>query len=101
IGASTFPGWTLVESQWVSERRRLERFVCEQPPYSIFARHVEVDVLPVLQKYGMGAVVWGPLAGGWLAGKYRRGQEMDPDSRAARGVPPVYPAAVGPSHPAN
>jgi aryl-alcohol dehydrogenase-like predicted oxidoreductase len=59
--------------------------VCEQPPYSIFARHVEDELFPVTQRYGMGVIVWSPLAGGWLAGKYRREQSAPPpDSRAVR-----------------
>jgi aryl-alcohol dehydrogenase-like predicted oxidoreductase len=82
IGCSTFPAFLIVESRWVSERRRLERFVCEQPPYSIFVRRAETDVFPVCQRYGMGALVWSPLAAGWLTGKYRRGQETPTDSRA-------------------
>jgi aryl-alcohol dehydrogenase-like predicted oxidoreductase len=84
LGCSTFPAWTIVESRWVSDRRGLEHFVCEQPPYSIFVRHVEQDVLPVLLRHGMGAIVWSPLAGGWLAGRYRRGQDVPAESRAAR-----------------
>jgi aryl-alcohol dehydrogenase-like predicted oxidoreductase len=83
-GCSTFPAWQIVESQWASDRHRLTRFVCEQPPYSIFVRAAELDVFPVTQRYGMGVIVWSPLAGGWLAGKYRRGQEVPGDSRAAR-----------------
>jgi aryl-alcohol dehydrogenase-like predicted oxidoreductase len=84
LGSSTFPGWEIVETQWVAERRGLERFVCEQPPYSIFVRHVELDVLPVCQRWRMGVIVWSPLAGGWLSGKYRRGEEAPEDSRAVR-----------------
>jgi aryl-alcohol dehydrogenase-like predicted oxidoreductase len=84
IGSSTFTGWQIVESQWVSDRKNLERFVCEQPPYSIFARHAEDHVFPVTQRHGMGAIVWSPLAGGWLTGKYRRGQEPPEDSRVNR-----------------
>ena len=84
LGSSTFPAFHIVEAHWVSERRGLERFVCEQPPYSIFVRHIEWDVLPVCQHYGMGVIVWSPLAGGWLAGKYRRGEEVPADSRARR-----------------
>lgn len=83
VGSSTFTASQIVEARWASERRSLERFVCEQPPYSIFARHVETEVLPVVRRYGMGAIVWSPLAGGWLAGKYRRGRETPADSRAA------------------
>jgi aryl-alcohol dehydrogenase-like predicted oxidoreductase len=84
LGCSTFPGWQIVEAQWAAERRGLERFVCEQPPYSIFVRHVETDVFPVAQRYGMGVIVWSPLAGGWLAGRYRLGQEPPEDSRLVR-----------------
>ncbi len=91
IGSSTFPAELIVEAQWVAERRGRERFRCEQPPYSIFARGVETAVLPTCQRYGMGVIVWGPLNGGWLTGKYRRGVEPPADSRAARGrVPRRY-----------
>lgn len=81
---STFPAWQVVESHWISERRGLERFVCEQPPYSIFVRHAERDLFPVACRYGMGVIVWSPLNGGWLAGRYRRGQDVPADSRAER-----------------
>jgi aryl-alcohol dehydrogenase-like predicted oxidoreductase len=83
-GCSTFPAWQIVESRWVSERGNLTRFVSEQPPYSIFVRSIELDVLPVAQRYGMGVIVWSPLAGGWLTGKYRRGQDVPSGSRAER-----------------
>ncbi|MFN2594324.1 MAG: aldo/keto reductase [Actinomycetota bacterium] len=84
IGCSTFPSWQIVEAQVVSEQRGIARFVCEQPPYSIFVRGIERDVLPVVQRYGMGAIVWSPLAGGWLTGKYRRNEQPPSDSRAVR-----------------
>lgn len=84
LGCSTVPAFQIVEAHWASERRDLERFVCEQPPYSIFVRHIEWDVLPVCQRYGMGVIVWSPLAGGWLSGKYRRGEVVPADSRARR-----------------
>ena len=84
LGSSTFPPSAIVEAQWVAERRGRERFVCEQPPYSIFARGVEADVLPTCQRFRMGVVAWSPLNMGWLTGKYRRGQETPPDSRGAR-----------------
>ena len=85
IGTSTFPAWQLVESYWVSDRNHLARFECEQPPYSIFVREIERDVLPVCEKYGTGVIVWSPLNRGWLAGKYRKGQSVDPQSRVGRG----------------
>jgi aryl-alcohol dehydrogenase-like predicted oxidoreductase len=84
LGCSTFPGWEIVEAHAISERRGLERFVSEQPPYSIFVRHIEWDVLPVAQRYGMGVIVWSPLAGGWLAGRYRKGEGAPSDSRLVR-----------------
>jgi aryl-alcohol dehydrogenase-like predicted oxidoreductase len=84
VGCSTFPAWTIVNAHWISERRGLVRFACEQPPYSIFVRHIEMDVLPVCHNWGMGVIVWSPLAGGWLTGKYRRGQEAPEGSRAVR-----------------
>ena len=73
IGSSTFPAEQIVEAQWTAERRGRERFVCEQPPYSIVARGVEASVLPTCERYGMGVIAWSPLCGGWLTGKYRRG----------------------------
>ncbi len=82
IGSSTFPASQIVEAQWVAEKRNRERFVTEQPPYSMLARGVESDVLPVTQRYGMGVLPWSPLAGGWLSGKYRKGQDLPESSRA-------------------
>lgn len=73
IGCSTFPAEQIVESHWVAEKRNRERFRTEQPPYSIFARRIEADVLPTVQRYGMSAIVWSPLSQGWLTGKWRRG----------------------------
>ena len=66
IGSSTFPASQIVEAQWVAEKRNRERFVTEQPPYSILIRGIENDVLPTTQRYGMGVLPWSPLAGGWL-----------------------------------
>lgn len=89
LGTSTFPAHHLVEAHWASERRGLERFVCEQPPYSLLVRGVETAVLPVAQKYGMGVITWSPLAGGWLTGRYRKGSEV-PESRRAGLLPDRY-----------
>jgi aryl-alcohol dehydrogenase-like predicted oxidoreductase len=83
-GSSTFPAEYIVEAQWVAERRGRERFRCEQPPYSILVREVERSVLPTCQRYGMGVIPWSPLAGGYLAGRYRKDAELPPDSRMAR-----------------
>jgi aryl-alcohol dehydrogenase-like predicted oxidoreductase len=77
VGASCFPASDIVEAQWVAERRGLERFRTEQPPYSILDRGIEREVLPVAQRYGMGTLVFSPLAGGMLTGRYRKGQQAD------------------------
>jgi aryl-alcohol dehydrogenase (NADP+) len=77
IGTSTMPASDIVEAQWVAERRGLERFRTEQPPYSILNRSIEREVLPVAQRYGMGVLVWGPLGQGMLTGRVRRGQDTD------------------------
>jgi aryl-alcohol dehydrogenase-like predicted oxidoreductase len=89
IGSSTFPASQIVEAQWVAQRRGRERFVCEQPPYSIMVRGIENDVLPTAQRYGMGVIPWSPLAGGWLSGRYRKGAEL-PSSRRAERIPSRY-----------
>jgi aryl-alcohol dehydrogenase-like predicted oxidoreductase len=75
IGSSTTPASDIVEAQWVAERRGLERLHTEQPPYSLLNRGIEREVLPVAQRYGMGVMVWGPLAQGMLTGRVRKNQE--------------------------
>lgn len=75
IGSSAFPASDIVEAQWTAERRGLQRFRTEQPTYSILNRSIEREVLPVCERYGMGALVWSPLAGGMLTGRYRKGRE--------------------------
>ena len=77
IGTSAMPASDIVEAQWAAERRGLERFRTEQPTYSILSRGIETEVLPVAQRYGMGALVWSPLAMGLLTGRVRRGQQTD------------------------
>ena len=84
IGTSSFPASEIVEAQVVAERRGLQRFRTEQPTYSIMNRGIENEVLPVAQRYGMGTLVYSPLAGGMLTGRYRKGQETD-GRRAAYG----------------
>jgi aryl-alcohol dehydrogenase (NADP+) len=86
IGSSTFPVSEIVEAQWVAERRGLNRFRTEQPPYSILDRAIERDMLPTCQRYGMGVLVWSPLSKGLLTGRYRKGQPM-PDSLRAKRMP--------------
>src|SRR4051794_11946206 len=89
IGSSTFPASEIVEAQWVAERRGRERFMTEQPPYSLLVRGIEADVLPTCRRYGMGVIPWSPLAGGWLSGKWRLGAEAPGSTRADR-IPRRY-----------
>jgi aryl-alcohol dehydrogenase-like predicted oxidoreductase len=96
LGSSTYPPGQIVRAQWAAERRGRERFVCEQPPYSLLVRGVEAEVLPTCQEYGMGVIPWSPLAGGWLSGRWRKGQEPPRSTRADR-----LPARYDLSLPAN
>jgi aryl-alcohol dehydrogenase-like predicted oxidoreductase len=93
FGSSTFPPSRIVEAQWVAEKRGRERFRCEQPPYSMLIRAVETDVLPTCRRYGMGVIPWSPLAGGWLSGRYRKGQDFEPSRRAAM-LPQRYDMSI-------
>jgi aryl-alcohol dehydrogenase-like predicted oxidoreductase len=93
IGSSTYPAADIIEAQWAAQRRGHERFVCEQPPYSMLVRGIETDVLPTIQKYGMGAITWSPLAGGWLSGAYRLGAELPTSLRASR-IPQRYDMSI-------
>ena len=77
VGTSAMPASDIVEAQWAAERRGLERFRTDQPPYSILSRGIEREVLPVAQRYGMGILVWGPLGQGMLTGRVRKGQQTD------------------------
>ncbi|MBV8915381.1 MAG: aldo/keto reductase, partial [Acetobacteraceae bacterium] len=89
LGSSTFPASQIVEAQWTAERRGRERFVCEQPPYSILVRGIENDVLSTCRRHGIGAIPWSPLAGGWLTGRYRLGEDL-PSSHRAERIPSRY-----------
>jgi aryl-alcohol dehydrogenase-like predicted oxidoreductase len=95
IGSSTFPASQIVEAQWTAERRGRERFVCEQPPYSALVRGVEGDVLPTLLRHRMGAIVWSPLAGGWLSGRWRKGAADEQlTSRRSAMLPERYDLSI-------
>ncbi|MGW4462082.1 aldo/keto reductase [Micromonospora sp. NPDC004704] len=93
FGCSTFPPEEIVEAHHVAERRAVGRFRTEQPPYSILARGIETSVLPVTQRYGMGVLVWSPLASGFLSGRYRRGESVD----LSTGRPRLNPGRFDPS----
>ena len=84
VGSSTFPASQIVEAQWVARDRGLQRFVTEQPPYSILVRAVEADVLPTCARHGMAVMSYSPLAGGWLSGRWRKDTGQQSSSRAGR-----------------
>jgi aryl-alcohol dehydrogenase-like predicted oxidoreductase len=77
IGASGTPASDIVEAQWVAERRGLARFHTEQPAYSILNRGIEREILPTIQRFGMGTLVWGPLGQGLLTGRVRKNEGND------------------------
>ncbi|RPH56558.1 aldo/keto reductase [bacterium] len=78
-----FSAWEIVETLWISERHGWERFVSLQPPYSILRRVMELEHFPMARKFGLGSIVWSPLEGGWLTGKYRRDSGNPKDSQRA------------------
>jgi aryl-alcohol dehydrogenase-like predicted oxidoreductase len=84
IGHSTFPASQIVEAQWTARERRLQRFVTEQPAYSILVRAIEADVLPTCRRHGMGVLSYSPLTGGWLSGRWRKDNGQQSSSRASR-----------------
>jgi len=84
IGTSTFAAWQVVEALWASERHHLNRFVTEQPPYNIFERRIERELIPMAQTYGIAILPWSPLAAGLLTGKYTHENPSPEDSRYAR-----------------
>jgi aryl-alcohol dehydrogenase-like predicted oxidoreductase len=90
VGSSTYPAAQIVQAQWVARDRGLQRFVCEQPPYSILARGIEADVLPTCLEHGMGVIPWSPLGGGWLSGRWRKGATDGVTSSRARLLPSRY-----------
>ncbi|MDX5892496.1 aldo/keto reductase [Rubrobacter radiotolerans] len=92
IGCSNFMAWQLMKALWRSELRGYERFVSLQPQYSLVERNIEREVLPACVEEGVGVLPWGPLGGGFLSGKYRRGEEPPGDSRIA-GTPDEFEEA--------
>jgi aryl-alcohol dehydrogenase-like predicted oxidoreductase len=92
-GSSTYPAAQIVKAQWVARDRGHQRFVCEQPPYSILARGIEADVLPTCLELGIGTIAWSPLAGGWLSGRWRKGAD-DLKSRRSAMIPQRYDLSI-------
>ena len=92
IGASNYSGWQLMKALWVADRAGTARFVSQQIHYTLQSREAERELVPLSIDQGLGILVWSPLAGGLLSGKYRRGQDAPEGSRRFQGwsEPPVY-----------
>ena len=85
IACSNYEAWRLMEALWISDTKNLARFECYQPQYSLVVRDIEEELIPVCQLKGLGVVVWSPLAGGFLTGKYQPGQDKVEGIRSEEG----------------
>jgi aryl-alcohol dehydrogenase-like predicted oxidoreductase len=81
IGCSNYAAWQLTKALWTSERERVSRFASMQVYYSLQARDIEYELVPLAVDQGLGILVWSPIAGGLLSGKYRRGVDAPAGSR--------------------
>jgi aryl-alcohol dehydrogenase-like predicted oxidoreductase len=79
---SNYEAWRLMEALWISDSNKLARFECYQPQYSLVVRDIEQELVPVCALKGLGIVVWSPLAGGFLSGKYKPGERRVAGSRS-------------------
>jgi len=89
IGCSNFAAWQLCEALWTSKLNNLESFIAVQPKYNMLDRNIELELVPCCQTYGIGVIPWGPLASGFLTGKYRRGHKVPAGVRLAN-PPSIY-----------
>ena len=83
VGCSNYSAWQTMKALWTSDARGYERFVSSQPQYSLVERNIEREILPACREEGVGVIPWSPLGGGFLSGKYRRGEEPPEGSRVA------------------
>lgn len=95
IACSNYQAWRLMDALWISDVKNLARFECYQPQYSLVVRDIEQEIVPLCEAKGLGVVVWSPLAGGFLSGKYQPGQRMATGARSQEGwaYPQQYFAA--------
>jgi aryl-alcohol dehydrogenase-like predicted oxidoreductase len=83
IGCSNYPAWEMADALWTSDRLNLARFDSDQPRYNLLFRMIEHEILPLCQAHGVGVIVYNPLAGGMLTGRYQKGQEVQEGTRFA------------------
>src|SRR5258708_16773556 len=81
IGCSNLAAWQIMKALGISAMRHLEKFVTLQAYYSLAGRELEREIVPMLLDQKMGLLVWSPLAGGFLSGKFTRGGAGDADAR--------------------
>ena len=91
IGCSNYSGWHLMKALAVADKHNYQRFVAQQIHYTLHSREAEYELQPITVDQGLGILVWSPLAGGWLSGKYTRNSKPE-DGRHVRGFkePPIY-----------
>jgi aryl-alcohol dehydrogenase-like predicted oxidoreductase len=89
IGCSNLPAWQLMKALGVAKAQHLEKFRCSQSYYSLAGRELEREMIPLLQDQGLGLLVWSPLAGGFLSGKFTRGNSDEAGRRAKFDFPPI------------
>ncbi|MBC7236574.1 MAG: aldo/keto reductase [Chloroflexi bacterium] len=85
VACSNYEAWRLADAWWTSVANGLHRFICYQPQYSLVVREIEFEHVPFCLQKGIGIVPWGPLASGFLTGKYQPGQRRVPGTRSAEG----------------
>ena len=83
IGCSTHPPWRAVEAWWIADKHHYPKFICEQPPYNLLDRRVEIEIVPMCKAYDLGIISWSPLAQGVLAGRYQDAADIPQGSRGA------------------
>jgi aryl-alcohol dehydrogenase-like predicted oxidoreductase len=97
IGCTNFAGWQLSEAMWTSRVNHLNSFVTVQAKYNLFERQIEQELVPCCQAHGVGVIPWGPLAGGFLTGKYRRDEQPPapaPGARPAKAFSQIYKPVI-------
>lgn len=90
LGCSNYSGWQLAEAMSAAKEQHYARYVSVQPQYNILSRDIERELMPACQYYGVGIIPYLPLAGGFLTGKYRRGQERPADARGGKRPGPFF-----------
>jgi aryl-alcohol dehydrogenase-like predicted oxidoreductase len=92
VGCSNYSGWHIMKALGVSQAHNYQRFVSQQIHYTLHAREAEYELVPITLDQGLGILVWSPIAGGLLSGKFRRDQPVPEGARHAGGhaEPPVY-----------